>query len=131
MAQTATARRLKAVPHPDTNATSDRPPGEASLDEVRELAEGMSDKFLQCRELTHNWLPFNVGRHRDGGYERTLRCSRCRTRKIQHLDINGMLIGSPRYEHAEGYLVEGMGRITSEGRGMLRVVSIARSTGAK
>lgn len=97
------------------------------LNDVREFAESLPEKFLQCRELTHNWMPFNVGRHRDGGYERTLRCSRCKTRKIQHLTTDGMLVGTARYGHPEGYLTEGLGRIDSNGRGMLRVVSMQRS----
>lgn len=100
----------------------------AALDEVQDFAGTLPEKYLHCREMNHNWRPYTVGRHKDGGYERTLRCVRCRTLKTQHLDTNGMLLGGTKYEHPEGYLHAGMGRIVGEGRGLLRLESIKRIT---
>lgn len=101
-------------------------PGFANTDDVRAFAEELPDKFLHCREMNHNWRPFDVGSHKDGGYERTLRCSRCYTRKVQHLDSAGMPVGGTRYEYPEGYQSDGLGRIVGEGRGALRLASITR-----
>lgn len=98
--------------------------------EVAEFAENLPEKFLHCREMNHNWRPYDVGRHKDGGWERTLRCVRCKTRKTQHLDQFGMIVGSAKYIHPEGYLHKGMGRIVGEGRGILRIESIKRIQGS-
>lgn len=102
------------------------PPNHADPGEVADFAALLPEKFLHCREMNHNWRPYTVGRHKDGGYERVLRCSRCRTLKTQHLDRFGMLVGSASYQHPEGYLHAGMGRIVGEGRGVLRLESIKR-----
>ena len=110
------ARKLKVVP--DHNY--------ADSGEVEAFAAELPEKFLHCREMNHNWRPFQVGRHKDGGYARVLRCVRCRTRKTQHLDMMGMIVGTAKYEHPDGYLHVGMGRIVGEGRGLLRLESIKR-----
>jgi hypothetical protein len=102
--------------------------GYADTGEVEAFAAELPEKFLHCREMNHNWRPFDVGPHKDGGYERTLRCVRCKTRKVQHLDRYGMLIGGTRYEYPEGYQAENLGRIVGEGRGALRLESIKRIT---
>lgn len=96
--------------------------------EVAAFAEVLPERFLHCREMNHNWRPHTVGTYKDGGYERTLRCVRCKTLKVQHLDRYGMLVGSAKYEHPDGYLHVGMGRIVGESRGLLRLESIKRIT---
>lgn len=116
------ARKLKAV------TPADPGPRYADTGDVSEWAKGLPERYLHCREMNHNWRPFQVGRHKDGGYERTLRCVRCRTRKVQHLDTHGMLIGGTRYEYPQGYTAD-LGRIVGEGRGALRIESILRIAG--
>jgi hypothetical protein len=111
--------RLRAV-KPDDK------PLYADADEVRDFAETLPERFLHCRELNHNWRPYTVGSHPDGGYERVLRCTRCRTRKIQSLTTSGALMGGVKYIHPPGYLHEGFGRIVGEGRDALRLESIKR-----
>lgn len=97
----------------------------ADLDTVQEFAEELKETFLHCRELGHNWRPYTVGRHPDGGFERTLRCSRCRTKRVQSLSRTGMVLTN-KYVHPAGYLLEGLGRIVGEGRGVLRLESMKR-----
>jgi hypothetical protein len=98
---------------------------EASLSNVRDFAEALPERFLYCREMGHNWRPFSAGRFRDGGFERILRCTRCRTRRVQGISSRGLVL-SNRYEHPDGYLVQGIGHIVGEGRGVLRLESIKR-----
>ena len=98
---------------------------EAALSDVRSFAESLPEKFLYCREMGHNWRPFSAGRFRDGGFERILRCTRCRTRRVQGISARGLVL-SNRYEHPDGYLVQGIGHIVGEGRGVLRLESIKR-----
>jgi hypothetical protein len=97
----------------------------AELDDVRDFAEQLPERFLYCREMGHNWRPYSAGRYRDGGFERTLRCSRCRTRRVQEISNRGVIVTN-KYIHPEGYLHKGMGRIIGEGRGVLRLESIKR-----
>lgn len=128
------ARRLKSVEEvPPSRAQAAKAAQAetiyADTQDVSEWAKDLPVKFLHCREMNHNWRPHDVGRHKDGGYERTLRCVRCRTRKVQHLDTSGMLVGGTRYEYPDGYQTDGMGRIVGEGRGALRIESILRIVG--
>lgn len=100
-------------------------PREADIDDVREFAASLPERYLHCREMGHNWRPFSAGRYKDGGFERVLRCTRCRTKRRQGIDGRGMIMASS-YEHPPGYLSDGMGRIVGEGRGALRLESIQR-----
>lgn len=97
----------------------------ARLDEVAEFAEALPERYLHCRELGHNWRPYSAGRFQDGGFERVLRCTRCKTRRVQEISSRGVVLVN-KYIHPEGYLHKGMGRIVGEGRGLLRLESIKR-----
>lgn len=68
------------------------------------FASGLSSKALHCRELGHNWRPLraswdDVAR----AFDRTLRCSNCRSERVQVLDASGHPV-SNRYNYAPGYL---------------------------
>ena len=101
---------------------------EAALGDVRDFAESLPERFLYCREMGHNWKPFSAGRYQDGGFERVLRCTRCRCKRFQTIDSRGLIYKS-HYEHPEGYLTKGIGHIVGEGRGVLRLESIKRIVG--
>lgn len=118
------ARRLAADPEPRKLKAVDET-DHAHLSDVRDFAAGLPEKYLHCRELGHLWRPFTAGRHPDGGFTRTLRCTRCKTRREQELSSTGMVLTN-QYKHPDGYLTEGMGRIVGEGRGLLRLESIMR-----
>lgn len=98
---------------------------EQHLDEVRAFAEDLPEAFLHCREMGHSWAPYTASLHKDGGYERTLLCRRCDTRRLQGLDRRGLVVRS-RYVHPEGYLSKGLGHLAGEDRGVLRIASIRR-----
>lgn len=116
MPRASRAGKLRVVDHDDWEALGD----------VREFAASLPASFLQCRELGHLWRPYRAGRHPDGGFERVLRCSRCRTRREQALSAMGMVLTN-KYVYPDGYQTEhGLGRIVGEGRGMLRLESIKR-----
>jgi hypothetical protein len=100
-------------------------PREAEIADVRDFAESLPERFLYCREMGHNWRPFSAGRHKDGGFERVLRCTRCKTKRFQGIDHRGIIMSS-HYEYPDGYTTDGLGRIVGEGRGVLRLESIKR-----
>lgn len=109
-----------------SEAVPESRPGYAETADVEVFAQGASTNHLLCRELHHSWLPHTIGAYRDGGFKRTLRCPRCKT--LKHMEIsNRGLVTSASYEYPEGYLVEGLGRIVGEARGVLRLASITRA----
>jgi hypothetical protein len=68
----------------------------------------LSDKWLHCRELGHQWKPLTVSFDRKGGaYDRRLRCPSCRTVRIQVLTASGHVV-SNRYDYPDGYLAKGV-----------------------
>lgn len=98
----------------------------ADDDEVRDFASGLTDSFLLCREIGHNWRPFFARWDPDeNAYQRTLRCVRCKTQRHQWMSSSGSMLGN-HYEYAEGYQHKGLGRIVGEGRDHLRLESIQR-----
>jgi len=73
-------------------------------------------KFLECRDLGHNWSGTKQGKvivmHRSEGLvTRNLRCGRCTTKRTELIvSASGEKIGN-KYEYAEGYLLKpGEGR---------------------
>jgi hypothetical protein len=99
---------------------------------VSAWARRLDTRVLHCRELQHSWKPAHAQLCLDGGWERTLVCIRCSTKKRQMLDAAGRLVGTPRYEYADGYLPdreEALGRLDSDDRATLRLTAIARQRG--
>jgi len=68
------------------------------------FAAGMSNRQLHCRELGHTWRDWSVTWDRKAKcYERSLRCSSCRT--IRHMVVgrDGTALQN-RYTYPDGYL---------------------------
>jgi hypothetical protein len=92
---------------------------------VQEWAEGLSDNFLLCRDIGHSWRPFRAAIGVDG-YERVMRCQRCRTERSQWLSLAGHVQASS-YNYPEGYQApKGTGYLASEQRDGLRLESVLR-----
>lgn len=68
------------------------------------FAQGLSDRQLHCRELGHNWRPLAATYDRAARvYDRSLRCSSCRTVRRQVLTRTGEVL-SNAYVYPKGYL---------------------------
>lgn len=94
--------------------------------DVREMAEGMPQEFLECRDFQHMWRPMGCRYQvKTQTYERSLKCERCDTVKSQVLSRTGAVLGT-KYEYADGYTTKGNGRMGSEARDALRLVSVLR-----
>lgn len=75
---------------------------------VDTFAAGLGDRVLHCRELGHTWRSLTVSW--DAGaraYDRRLRCSSCKTVRIQVLTERGHVV-SNRYDYVDGYLAVGV-----------------------
>jgi len=75
--------------------------GEVTADD---FAAGLTNAFLQCRELGHQWRPNTVTF--DGKakvFDRSLRCPSCRTIRRQVLTTAGHVLRNA-YDYPDGYL---------------------------
>src|SRR4051794_22455641 len=94
-----------------------------------EAIEHMPDSHLHCRDYGHSWRTHSARFLQDQrAYERTLRCTRCRTLRHQLLDSRGARISS-HYEYVPHYLVKGVGRLTGTERDALRLRALQNDMG--
>jgi hypothetical protein len=97
------------------------------LDQVAEAAADMDPQVLLCRDLQHAWQAVHEQTDIEGGFERTLQCGRCTTRKRQVINSLGEYIGSPKYTYPDHYAapgLKGLGPLTARDRGMLRLTAL-------
>jgi hypothetical protein len=91
-------------------------------DRVLKISQGHVD----CRTYLHAWRPTDVtldGAH----FIQHLQCRRCQTRKEFKINkFTGAIVGSPKYDYADGYLIDG-GRLTASERGSLRLVAVQQT----
>lgn len=100
----------------------------ATVDEVATFATHLPENYLLCREMGHNWRPYAASWEGDH-YERVIRCSRCKTERVQALSSTGSVLSS-HYVYVDGYQHQGLGRISGTGRDRLRLESMIRTVGA-
>lgn len=92
---------------------------------VDTFAAGLGERVLHCRELGHVWRPLTVTWDRKArAYDRRLRCSSCRTVRVQVLTQSGGIV-SNRYEYAEGYLAHGV-EVGRGNRDVFRAEALSR-----
>jgi hypothetical protein len=93
--------------------------------QVQKFASTLSDPFLSCRRYGHPWKDYTV--ERDGPrYKVTVICPSCESTRTQTLDRNGMILNTvPHY--SKGYLAHGIGRISGEAKGVLRLEGVRRT----
>lgn len=104
---------------------------DATDQDVQEFAGGLPQGFLECRELGHAWRPHTASWNADSrSFDRTLRCTRCRTLRVEVLSPRGEVL-SRHYVYPESYLAANLGRITGTGRDVLRRESLSRQLGDK
>lgn len=89
------------------------------------VVDDMRTEYVQCRDFGHSWRPFTATLLRGGGYEQTLRCSRCRTRRNRLIGPRGQILSSG-YDYADGYVIKGLGRLVGTEKDHLRLLSVRR-----
>lgn len=105
-------------------ATRDTEPTDQTADQ---FAATLSDKFLHCRELGHNWQPHTATYDRKSRtYDRTIRCRTCRTERHQLLDARGGVV-SNGYTYADGYLASRVAETGTLTRDVFRLEAVQRA----
>jgi hypothetical protein len=76
---------------------------------VETFAAKLTTKQLACRDNGHVWAPFTVrvlvSRNRVAGYERTMQCRQCRSKRRQLLNSTGGVVRNG-YDYVDGYLAD-------------------------
>lgn len=89
--------------------------------EVEKAIAAMSIDHIQCRDTGHSWRRHNAKWLTvDNCWEQTLICEHCSTERLRFLSARGAILES-RYEYAPGYVVKGIGRLTSSDRDGIRL----------
>lgn len=103
-------------------------PRVATREDVRQLSQELSEAFLHCRDYGHQWRMANAERHGRGSRvirTRTMYCPSCKYNKYQTFDSRGIMV-EEKVDYPEGYLIKGLGRITGDTKGLIRIESIDR-----
>lgn len=91
-----------------------------------EWAQTLPDRFILCRDMGHIWRPFTARLGPGNTYERTLRCSRCKTERQQTLSSGGVVL-SGHYTYEPGYRApSSVGFLSRDARSTLRLESTLR-----
>lgn len=85
------------------------------------------DEYLFCRIVRHSWRYGDVDENSTPGvYIQEMICPLCGTRKYQDIDAhNGRLLNT-RMHYEKDYLLKGLGRMTADDNGLLRLRSIGK-----
>ena len=108
-------------------------PFTATFEEVADAAQAWSDAVLRCRLLGHAWEQYH-SEHilRFRYWHVQFRCERaCGVEKWEEWTERGLVTAKgmnyPRDEDGKPlYLLEGVGRVNTDGRGALRLESVGR-----
>lgn len=93
--------------------------------QVAAFAETLSESHLECRQFGHAWRAYTVDK--DGPrYRVTTICPRCEAKRVQTIDSRGMVVGHTNLRYPDGYLAHGIGRITGEAKGVVRLEGVHR-----
>lgn len=93
---------------------------------VESFAHGLTTNYLACRELGHVWKPWGATWDRVArAYDRRLRCSRCRTERVQLINDQGHVLTN-RYNYSSGYEAKNVEKGVRVSRDIFRLEALTR-----
>lgn len=105
------------------------PPHLAPLDDVAKFAAELETEPLICRSSSHVWAALTSSVRQDGDkLYWTADCEQCNTTRTIIYTSSGYIVGR-RYEYPKGYRREGLGRLDTHGRALLRMEMFSRMVG--
>lgn len=108
----------------------------ATPEDVAAAIEGWGADVKECRAYGHQWVPSTATYSRDNrSIYTTQTCGRLsadgESHATRHAELNartGAVLNS-HITYAEGYLVKGLGRVTGDAKGAIRLAVVAQSYG--
>lgn len=126
--------RRTTAPQRTTARVTLSPVAAASLNAVANAAQTWSTEVLKCRLMGHSWDQYRAEHMTRYHYWHIrFRCERsCGVEKWEEWTEQGLVTAKgmnyPRDENGKPlYLLEGFGRVDSDGRGVLRLESVTRT----
>lgn len=101
-------------------------PAEKASVSVETFAASLPSRYLDCRELGHHWRAWSARWDNEArAYDRTLRCTRCKSERTQLLNDMGHVIAN-RYRYADGYQAKNVESVVRISRDVFRLESLTR-----
>jgi hypothetical protein len=111
---------------------TDKPPTYASPEDALEAAENWTDKMLECRTYGHQWRPQAATYTKDRKAIATSQiCRSCDAERHATLDARTGWVIATHIDYPDGYLLKGVGRITGDAKGALRLTTVTRVYGLR
>jgi len=100
---------------------------QSTTTEVATWVEDLPAAFLACRDMGHAWRPYAASWvASEKRYQRTLRCGRCHTERVQMLSTSGH-VESGWYRYPDGYAMpHGAGGYDVAARDACHLASLLR-----
>lgn len=109
-----------------SSSTSTKPLSKTqALKKIRSEVTNLKSEFLSCRDTGHVWNLYRIKKIR-GGFDRGHFCKSCKTNRKQFISNTGQIL-STTYDYDTGYQMVGIGRITSDGKAVMRMESLDRT----
>lgn len=101
----------------------------APLHAVEAQLKVWSDQIVMCRAYGHDFKPYSVQPNPKLGYFKVVRLCHCKAEHHSEVSIaSGRVFSSwIDYQHTDGYLLEGVGRVIGDGRDRVRLDAILRT----
>jgi len=104
----------------------------AAVEDVQKAARAWDQDQLECRMYGHSWRPMSARRdHAVNLIKAVYECYRCGTERHQELNGRTGHVYAQWYVYGPDYLMKGLGRITGDGRDVLRLETITRTFNVK
>lgn len=97
----------------------------ASKRDIARAASSLSDNYLRCRDIGHQWRLYYQKKH-GSNIVRQMYCPSCKTNRKTKINRYGEVV-SNSYDYTDGYLIQGLGRLQGRTKSMLRVEAINRA----
>jgi hypothetical protein len=104
----------------------------ATPEDALEVSGEWSNEWLECRTYGHTWKPQAATYTKDRkAIATTQLCPRCECERHALLDARTGWVISSRIDYPDGYLLKGVGRMTGDAKGALRLSLVTREFGLR
>lgn len=103
----------------------------ATPEDALEAAQEWTDQILECRTYGHHWTPQGATWTKDRRAIATTQVCPCEATRHVLLDGRTGWVITSHIDYPDGYLLKGVGRITGDAKGALRLTVVSRVYGLR